>query len=462
MCSKSIQLSEAFDDLIVNDVQIVTPGAVIARDQSLAITAGRIAWIGPREAANNRAARRRIEGGGGLCLPGLINSHNHTPLMAVRGMVEDLGFAPAYTPNVPQGHWLSDEETLALARLGALELLTAGATTIVDYYRKPDALARAAEELGIRAFIGGRVMDADSLALSEGRFVRDEALGEATLADADALHSRWDGAAGGRIRTIHAPHAPDTCSKALLRQIADLAGRDGRAVHTHLAQSPLEIAQVRARDGVGSVDVLDEAGLLGPSLVAAHCIFLDPAEIRRLGAARIVVAHAPIGNAAFGAAAPIEDLAEAGAQITLCTDTKSADLFEAMRMAIAAARWRSGGRFVFDAHTVFAWATSQAADALCAHAPDPGPQGDAAGLGRVAVGAPADLVLLDPQAPNLRPVIDGAGIIAHSGAGANVRWAICDGEVLLENGAPARVDAAAIVAEAQTVAEGLWRRAGRL
>lgn len=436
-------------DLLLDSVHIVTPGDPIARDRAVAIMGDRITWIGPAADAAARPARRRIDGRGALCAPGLINSHNHTPLMIVRGMVEDLGFAPAYTPGVPQGHWLSDEETLALARLGALELVSAGATTIVDYYRTPGALARAAEELGVRALIGGRVMDADTAALSDGLFVRDEALGERTLGEADALHARWDGAAGGRIRTIHAPHAPDTCSPALLRRIADLAARDGRGVHTHLAQSRLEIEQVRARDGAGSVDALERAGLLNPALVAAHCIFLDDDEIARLGAADVVVAHAPIGNAAFGAAAPIEALAEAGARITLCTDTKSADLFEAMRMAIAAARWRAGGRFVLDAATVFSWATDAAADAL----------GLDAGLGRIAVGGPADLALLDPAAPNLRPIVDGPGIIAHSGAGANVRWVICAGEILIEDGRPTRVDADEVIAAAQTVADALWRRA---
>jgi 5-methylthioadenosine/S-adenosylhomocysteine deaminase len=109
-----------------------------------------------------------VDGRGALCLPGLINTHNHSPLMSVRGMVEDLGFAPAYTPGVPQGHWLSEEETQILARLGVMEMLCAGATTIVDYYRMPDALARAADAFGLRAMIGGRVMDADTAALANG------------------------------------------------------------------------------------------------------------------------------------------------------------------------------------------------------------------------------------------------------------------------------------------------------
>jgi 5-methylthioadenosine/S-adenosylhomocysteine deaminase len=386
---------------------------------------------------------------GALCLPGLINSHNHSPLMSVRGMVEDLGFAPAYTPGVPQGHWLSEEETQILARLGVMEMLCAGATTIVDYYRMPDALARAAEAFGLRAMIGGRVMDAQTEALANGRFVHDPELGEATLRAALDLVDTWDAKANDRIATILAPHAPDTCSRQMLETFATLAAKTGKQVHTHLAQSPMEVAQVRAREGMSPSELLEDVGLLTSDLVAAHCIFLDAADIRRVGQAGVIVSHAPIGNAAFGAAAPVLALKEAGAKITLCTDTKSADMFEAMRMAIATARWRADMEFVLDAKTVFSWGTRDAAVALKGHH----------GSGTLSAGSPADLVLLDPAAPNLRPVIDGYGIVVHSGSAANVTDVMVAGEWLVRHRRPTRVDMDEVIKDAQTVAEGLWARA---
>lgn len=96
-----------------------------------------------------------------------------------------------------------------------------------------------------------------------------------------------------------------------------------RQVHTHLAQSGLEVEHVIAREGRAPVNLLDELGLLNSRLFAAHCIFLDEADIAAVGRAGVNVRHAPLGNAAFGAIAPIEALREAGATITLCTDTKS-------------------------------------------------------------------------------------------------------------------------------------------
>ena len=122
-------------------------------------------------------------------------------------------------------------KTLALARLGVMEMLCSGATTIVDYYRKPDALARAAEEFGLRAMVGGRVMDADTAQLAQGRFVHDPKLGDETMRDALDLIDRWDGKADGRISAIHAPHAPDTCSSALLAEIAAICRSEGIWLH---------------------------------------------------------------------------------------------------------------------------------------------------------------------------------------------------------------------------------------
>lgn len=433
---------------LIDDVHIVSPGRALQRDAAIELRGAFIHWVGSRDEARARPAARRLAGGGALCLPGFVNTHNHTPLMIVRGMVEDLGFAPAYTPGIPQGHWLSDEETYLLARLGQLELLCAGCTTVVDYYRKPDALARAALDSGLRAYIGGRVMDADSAELAEGRFRRDAALGAQTLRDSQDLIARWDGAAGGRLRTVHAPHAADTCSRALLAEIAALAAADGRPVHTHLAQSRLEVGHVTAREGCSPLALFDQLGLLGPQLFAAHCIFLDDAEVQHAGRSGITVCHAPIGNAAFGALAPIEALHAAGAHITLCTDSKSADMFEAMRMAIAAARIRAQGRYVFDAAGMLDWATAGAAAAL-----------GRADLGRIEAGCRADLVLLDPLAANLRPLVDGAGIAVHSGHAGNVRHVFCDGVALLADGRPTQLDAAEVIGAAQQVADRLWARA---
>ncbi|WP_142846634.1 amidohydrolase family protein [Telmatospirillum sp. J64-1] len=418
---------------------------------AVAIGKDRILAVGPQEEiAATYDAAEVIDAGGALLLPGLVNTHNHSPLMAVRGMIEDLGFAPAYTPGIPQTASVSDEEMLALARLGQYEMLRAGATSVVDFYRRPAVLAQAAEEIGLRAIIGGRIMDADPQALAEGRWAYDRALGEKLLAENLEAIERFDGAAGGRIRCGLAPHAADTCSLGLLRLVAAEAARRGGPVHTHLAQSRKEIDCVRARDGLRPVEVFAEAGLLDSRLIAAHCVFLDDDSIRLAGQAGMVVAHAPIGNVTSGMVAPILALEEAGATITLAGDTMTADLFESMRMASALARIQ-GAQFQPDARRLLRWATTNGAKAM----------GLAGEIGAVAPGRKADLILLDPRQPCLAPVIDGHGIVVRSASALAVDTVLIDGEIRLRHGRPVGFDGDAIVAEGQKVAERMWAASGR-
>lgn len=439
-------------DLLIINAFVITADAAfsVLRDGAVAILGSEILEVGAtREVTARYCARHTIDAAEKIVMPGLVNTHNHTPLMATRGMVEDLGFAPAYTPNLPQGSALSTEEAFMLSRLGIYEMMRFGSTTIVDFYNHADGCARAAAASGVRSFVGGRIHDADMGAVANGEWRYDRAIGEATLKENIELFENWHGRGDGRIHVVLGPHAADTCSRDLLAEIGGLARSLGAPVHTHLAQSEREVQYVAQRDNRLPSQLLEEVGLLNPTLVAGHCIHLDEREIARIGAAGVYVAHSPYGNAVSGRIAPVTALAAAGATITLCTDTKSGDMFEAMRMAVAAARIRKAG-YQMNAETVFGWATRNGAAA----------HGLRGKLGMVAAGQLADLVILDATAPNLCPLIDGAGQVVYSAMGMNVETVIVDGRVILENGFPTLFDGEMVVREAQSVARGLWARYG--
>jgi 5-methylthioadenosine/S-adenosylhomocysteine deaminase len=385
-----------------------------------------------------------------MVMPGMVNVHNHTPLMITRGMIEDLGFAPMYTPGIPQGHWLTADDAYALSRLGVYELLRAGCTTVMDFYRYPSSCARAASELGVRAVIAGRVHDAEPGTLADGKHVHNRAIGNASLQENAELIERWNGHDRGRIRCDWAPHAPDTCSDDLLREVKKLADAHGGNVHTHLSQLPAEIEAVKARTGLTPPQLMDKLGLLNDRLIAAHCIHMDQSDIELCGKSKMTVAHAPIGNAKGGRIAPIMELMEAGARIALCTDTFSGDLIEAMRWAISMQRINRQGN-VLDPRTVLDWGTRQGAKAL----------GLGDQIGSLEIGKKADIVLLDIRSPTLAPMIDGYGVLVHSASGHDVDTVIVDGRVVVRDGRLMLADGDEIVAEAQKVANTLWARAGR-
>lgn len=440
-------------DLLIGGDLVLTldeQGRVL-RNGALAVSGGRIVDIGPAAALEARwSAATHVDGKGRLVIPGLVNVHNHTPLMITRGMIEDIGFAPMYTPGIPQGHWLDADDAYALSSLGMYELLRAGCTTVVDYYRYPSSCARAAAELGLRAVIAGRVHDADPAALAVGRYEHRVEVGKASLRENAELIERWNGHDGGRIRCDWAPHAPDTCSDDLLREVGRLAEAHGGNLHTHLAQLPIEVEAVQARSGMTPARLLDKLGLLNERLIAAHCIHMERADIELCGKAGITVAHAPIGNAKGGRIAPIVELRDAGARIALCTDTFSGDLIEAMRWSIAMQRIDRQGN-VLDARTVLDWGTREGAAAL----------GMGNEIGSLEIGKRADIVLLDNRSPSLAPLIDGYGVLVHSASGRDVDTVIVGGRIVLTGGQPANVDGAEIVTRAQAVADRLWQRAGR-
>ncbi len=434
-------------DVLIHDAVLIAGPDAVVPDAAVAVRDGRIVAAGPSAAVlGDWDGAVTIDAEGGIVMPGLVNVHGHSPLVLVRGVAEDMSFAPAYTPRIPQGYAMAEEEAYALACLGLWELLRSGSTTVVDMYRYPDALARAADRLGLRAFVGGRIHDADMRAVAHGRWEHDRAVGRETLAETTDLLDRWTGRSP-RIAPVVCPHAPDTCTRTLLVEVRALAEATGLPVHTHLAQSRAEVARVRDRDGRTPAELLEEAGLLGPRTVAAHCIHLDEVDVARVGRAGTAVAHVPVGNAAHGDVAPVGDLARAGARIALCTDAKSGDMFEAMRTALAVARMREAGMPI-RAVDVLAWATTGGAGALGVDA------------GRIVPGAPADLLVLDAFAPNLAPLVSPVGAVVHNGTGANVRHVLVAGEVLVHDGRAARADDRALVRDAQAVAARMWAAAG--
>jgi 5-methylthioadenosine/S-adenosylhomocysteine deaminase len=440
-------------DLLVTGDLILTLDADgrIVKHGAIAVTDKTIVDIGPADELSAKwTPAQTVDGKGRLVIPGLVNVHNHTPLMITRGMIEDIGFAPMYTPGIPQGHWLTADDAYALACLGHYELLRAGCTTVMDFYRYPSSCAQAAAELGVRAVIAGRVHDAEPGSLANGTHSYSTAIGAASLKENAELIERWNGHDNGRIRCDWAPHAPDTCSDDLLREVKKLADAHGGNVHTHLSQLPAEIEAVKARTGLTPPQLMDKLGLLNDRLIAAHCIHMDRHDIELCGKSKMTVAHAPIGNAKGGRIAPIMELQEAGARIALCTDTFSGDLIEAMRWAISMQRINRQGN-VLDPKIVLGWGTREGANAL----------GLGDQVGSLEVGKKADIVLLDSRAPTLAPMIDGYGVLVHSASGHDVDTVIVDGRVVLAGGRLTLADGDAIVANAQRVAGALWSRAGR-
>ena len=440
-------------DIVIDGATVLTadPSRPLIEDAVIGIAGNRLTVVAARadlEAVPKAA--RRIDGTGRVVTPGFVNVHTHAILTMVRGVAEDMGFAPAYTPGVPHGHDVTPEEAVALARLGALEALLFGSTLVNDSYVHADETLPAMGEIGLRAYSCGRIHDVDFSRVHEQIWEHRDEIGEKTLGEAEALAERWHGGMDGRLGVHLAAHAPDTCSRALLEKVRDTADRHGLGVNTHLAQSRIEVQRIQERDGMTPAQLLDDIGLLNDRLIAAHCLFLDEDDILRVGAAGINVAHIPKGNATGGTAAPTSKLRRAGARITLATDNMHADMVEVMRWGLNIGRLQEGAVTDFwQPADVFEMATISGARAM----------GLADEIGSIEGGKKADLVMFDYRQIHLTPATDPLGNLVHVGQGRDVETVIVDGRVVVNGGRAVLVDQDEVRKAAAKAAADLWQRA---
>jgi 5-methylthioadenosine/S-adenosylhomocysteine deaminase len=375
--------------------------------------------------------------GGCVLLPGLINTHTHTPMWVFRGLTED----------VPRGEWLTGrllplerrlgpDELRCAALAGCLELIENGVTAIADRYGHMDAVATAVEASGLRAVVGHSLFDRSA----ESDLARSEEL--IKRFGTDPVRSRvWAGIA---------PHATDTCGRDLLRRVRGLADRTGAHVFIHLAQSEEEVATVAARDGAGCASYLDSLGLLAPDVVVAHATYLTDAEADLVGARRTAVAHCPSSNAKLeGRVAPIARMRRAGAIVGLGTDAaccnNGMDLFEEMKVAGLLNKVVADDPAAFPALDILRAATSEAARAL----------GIDHLVGTLEAGKRADVIAVRTRGAHLQPWHDPVANLVYAARGSDVAAVFVDGRPLLRDRRLVDLDAERIVAEAARAARVL-------
>jgi 5-methylthioadenosine/S-adenosylhomocysteine deaminase len=440
---------------IVHDTTIVTAddAGAIHYDAALVVDDGRIAAIGPTaEVLARHPAAERVDGRGRAVLPGLANTHTHLSRVLARGIYEDL--SPSHTPPFTGGlaplptPALSADEERVMVLLGALEAIRSGTTLALEEGTGIDGYAGALADTGLRLLLCERAWDRAKASIGQpGPFEVDRALGDAGLERIAALHRRWDGAGGGRVRTGLAAWAPDMCSPALLAQLRKLQDDLGVLATVHLNQIWGEVAAVREQRGLLPTEYLAREGFLSNRLVAAHCRCMTSEEERALGAAGAAVAFNSAIAARRGLSPRADELERAGCLITLGTDNMAEDMVEVMRTALFMERVRRQDGRRPAPEDVLTWATRNGYEAL----------GVADG-GWLAPGNRADLIVVDLRRPHLTPALRVVSDFVHNGQGGDVESVMVDGRWIMRDHRVLTLDEPAIVAEAARVARAAWSR----
>jgi 5-methylthioadenosine/S-adenosylhomocysteine deaminase len=427
----------------MNDSLDIVQGAVFVRD-------GRIASVGPEPPPPHGTV---IDAGGGYLLPGFIQTHLHLCQTLFRGYADDMPLLVWLRQRVWPLEAAHTPETLRTsARLAAAELLLSGTTAALtmETVHDTDVVFEVLEHVGFRAVVGKCMMDS-----SQDVPKRLQEKTRASIDESVALHKRWDGKGGGRLRAAFAPRFAVACSRELLEAVATLAARDRVIVHTHAAENRDEMELVRRLSGgMTNLEYLADTGLAMPHLCTAHCVWATDSEQALLAERGVKVLHCPSSNLKLGSGvAPVVEMRARGISVSLGTDGAACnnrlDMFDEMRLAatLQAMRREPGALTARDA----VWmATREGARAL----------GWEAELGSIEVGKRADLIVVSRDRPHVTPDVDPWSTLVYASHGGDVRLTMVDGRVLVRDGRLVGEDVDAIIAEARHAARRLASRAG--
>ncbi len=409
----------------------------VLRNKSLFIDGGKIRDIGDYADLVRRygVADEIIDGKGKAALPGLIDAHTHVVMVAMKGLVADLGDV-IYSVYWPIEKLLTPDKVRALARLGILEAIKSGITTIFDHYFFAEEIAKAAEELGIRAFIGHTVMSWG------GPWVGDSELNEAL-----SFFKRWYGRSD-TVKPVLAPHSPETVSPSWLEYIRDIAREYNALIHMHLSQTQKEVEDVKRRTGYTPVRLLNKLGLLNNNLLAVHVVFVDEEELRMIASSGTIVAQTPSTYLLDGTPYHAYTLMRLGGKVVLGTDapcySDGIDMFREMRNLIYTQRLLNRNPTIINAREVLSIATISAAKALNIHE-----------LGCLCRGYIADVTLIDLRKPKFTPIHDAISSIVYTATASDVSDVIINGKVLVKEGRYVHADEGKMMSEAEKVSKDL-------
>ena len=387
-----------------------------------------------------------------IVIPGLVQAHIHLCQTLFRGLADDLPLEAWLAQRIwPLEAAHTEASVHASAMLGAAELLLGGTTAILDMetVRHTGAAFQALETIGIRATAGKCLMDAADAPAG----LREPT--DAAIAESVELCNRWHGAADGRLRYCFAPRFVPSCTGPLLRAISDLAEKVGAVIHTHAAETIIELDTVKRETGHDEITYLDSVGISGPRAALAHCVWVDKDGIARLARQGTNVVHCPSSNLKLGSGiAPIPEMLAAGCRVAIGADgapcNNRLDAFTEMRLAALIQKPRLGPD-VLPAAQVLELATLGGARAL----------GLETEIGSIEVGKRADLTVLDLQDPHAQPEdADLISRIVYSAGAADVRHVIVDGRIVVRDGSLITADLSEIRRAANTQARRLRRAVG--
>ncbi len=375
-----------------------------------------------------------------VLIPGLVNLHTHAAMTLMRGLADDTPLMewlqkhiwPVESKHLSE-HFVYDGTEFAIA-----EMLRSGTTCFADMYFYQDTAAKVVQETGIRAALGGAVLEFPT----------------PYAADADAyiergIASRDLFASDPKLKLMLTPHAPFTVSDKTFQKIVTIANEmDELILMCHIHETLVETTDGVKEYGIRPIERLERLGVLGPNLIAVHCVHMTPLEIALFRERGVHVAHCPMSNLKLASGiAPIKAMLDAGVNVGIgtdgCASNNRLDMFAETRLATLLQKGVTSDAAALPAHKALEMATLNGAKAL---------QWDSL-IGSLKPGKAADIVAVDLGTIETQPCYDPASHLWHAAGREHVSHVWVGGELLLDNRALTRMDADRLKAKAATWGE---------
>jgi cytosine/adenosine deaminase-related metal-dependent hydrolase len=436
-------------------------GHRLLRDGLVVLEGERIVHVGP---GYDGPADETIDARDRVLTPGLITTHAHmagSPLD--RSFIEDRGspqfwYSGLFEMLPVRGGAQDEAASRACVDFSMAELLRGGVTTALEIGPLGAYVAERAAHYGLRVYMGLGFRSGQWLTRDGKRVVWEwnEESGRQGLKRALEFMEKHDGAHGGLVRCALSPMQVDTCTPELLIEAKRHADAAARPYTVHTSQSVVEFNEMLQRHGKTPIAWLDELGVLGENTILGHAIIVGgsswtnyPAgDVAIMAESGCSVAHAPWVFMRRGML--LESFAlyrKAGVNVALGTDTNPQSVIEAMRWAAIGSKIVERNTAATTAADVFDAATLGGAKAL-----------GRADLGRIAVGAAADLVLWRASSWAMTPLRDPVKNIVYNATAEDIDRVWVGGRLVVDRGRVLAADEAKILADLQAGGERMWPR----
>ena len=424
-------------NLLIKNATVVLPDGQ-TKNANIAVEGSKILAIG--EAPADFIAEQTIDAKDMLAIPGFVNAHTHASMTLLRSYADDMELMTWLNDHIwPVEAKMISNDIYWGAALAAVEMIQSGTTTFADMYGPfMERVADVVTESGMRGVLSRGIIG-----------VAPD--GEKKLEENISLYEDYNGAANGRIKVMFGPHAPYTCPPEFLKKVAAAAQRLGAEVHIHMNETKAEIEQITKQYGKRPFEYVEDTGLFESPTLAAHCVHLSDDEIAIIKKHNIRVAHNPGSNMKLASGiAPVPRLLKEGVTVALGTDGTSSnnnlDMLQEVQLAALLHKVNEYDPLAVPAFEALKMGTEYGAKAVGLD-----------GIGRIAPGAKADIVLVSMKGAAWVPRFNEVSLLVYSGSAADVDTVICDGKVLMQHRELKTLDEEKIKYEAQKCAERLTK-----